>query len=238
MMTPPLPKEPYELHVRTVHLDHKRGKHFSMDICPPLVKGGPTGLAPSHYPVAHACVSSILPLLVREAGTGSQRPRAQARPGAIGSHSCGAGGRLGGTDHCSSDSSKRWNLEDVEWLLKGTSVHLKDTSTSLISSWLITLWRENSLHPSRKQRWWILQSHVTDPCLQSQCRILLIPSSAWHLHLSERKPSSCPSFMEPFQLDVRTVSGVLDRTLKPESQENAPMAMLLFTQICIFHLPV
>lgn len=53
------------------------------------------------------------------------------RPGTVGSHLCEAGGRLGGTDHCSSDRSKGWNLEDVKWLLKGTYVHLKDTSASL-----------------------------------------------------------------------------------------------------------
>lgn len=214
------------------HQASRRSLMRCMRSCPPWATGGGSlsplasephwpwvalqKLVPSHYQAAHVWVPSTLHQLhcERGPGPGSQRPME-------------GGGQVTPVQswslpvwswRCIRDGSKRSVLEAGKWLLKGTNVYPK-TPLPPFAVHALWSWRreDSSLWPSKKHRWWVLQSQVINSYLQPYLPDPWIPSSVWHLHLINRELISSPSFVAPSQLDVRTNVSVLARALKPES---------------------
>lgn len=126
-----LPKDSYEMHVRIVYPGQSVGVHFSIGICSTLIKIGPTVVYSLKLP-ASTCgtVKHPAPYYQGSLGSGSQR-----YPKGVRQHCAGILEwdwlSLGGSESCSSNGRKKWELEDVNCFLKGAAVHLIDINTSL-----------------------------------------------------------------------------------------------------------
>ena len=217
MMTRGLPKEPYEMHAELSTLGNRRGKPFSTGFWASLTMGSSSEAGSLSQPGC-TCLSAkyLAPTALWE------RSRAREPKG----HERG-GGQVTPVQSwslpvwswcCIRDGSKRSVLEAGKWLLKGKNVYPK-TPLSPFAVCSLWSWRreDSSPWPSKKHRWWVLQSQMINSYLQPHLPAPWIPSSVWHLYLINRELISSPSFVEPSQLDVRTNVSVLARTLKPES---------------------